>query len=95
MMKRTMTVLITFGLLTASAARIGAVETSPVASIDAAPAVAEMGWAVSHWNTPAGWILGGATGGAAAWIGGKIGMEIGGLLGGFVGAGLGGALGGF
>ncbi len=78
-MKRTMTLLITFGLITASTVQIGAVETSEVASIDAAPAVAEMGWAVSHWSTPAAWIIGGATGAAAAYVGAKIGAEIGGL----------------
>jgi hypothetical protein len=94
-MKRTMTLLITFGLLTASTVQMGPAEASAVASFEAAPAVAEMGWAVSHWSTPAGWIIGGATGGAAVWVGAKIGMEVGGLLGGLAGAALGGALGGF
>lgn len=94
-MKRTMTLLITFGLLAASPPRIGVVETPAEVTIAAAPAVAEVGWAVAHWNEPAGWIVGGATGAAAAYVGAKIGMEIGGILGGVLGALAGGALGGF
>jgi phage tail tape-measure protein len=92
-MKRTMTLLITLGLLTASAAQIEAVERSVL--IDGPPAVAEIGWAVGQWNEAAGYIAGGAFGAASGAVGWKIGTEVGGLLGGVAGALFGGALGGF
>lgn len=92
-MKRTMTLLITLGLLTASAAQIQTAERS--LPIDGTHVRAEIGWAVAHWNEPAGYIVGGAFGGASGALGWKIGLEVGGLLGGVAGALFGGALGGF
>ena len=95
-MKSMVTLLIVCGLLTGSAVQIRDVGPDQASSLSSAtPVAAEIGWAVSKWNEPAGWIAGGAA--AAFWgtLGWRVGAEIGGLVGGLFGALVGGALGGF
>ena len=95
-MKRMFSLLIICGLLTGSTVQIrdvGPNHTSTVSS--ATPVAAEIGWAVSKWSEPAGWIAGGAATGFWGTLGWKLGAEIGGLVGGLAGVVIGGALGGF
>ena len=95
-MKRMFTLLMICGLLTGSAVQTRAVGPDHSISLySATPVAAEMGWAVSKWNGPAGWIAGGAFGAFWGSLGWQVGAEIGGLAGGLAGALVGGALGGF
>ncbi len=95
-MKRMFTLLIICGLLTGSAVHIRDVGPDHSISVySATPVAAEIGWAVSKFDEPAGWVAGGAFGafwGSLCW---QVGAELGGLVGGLAGAVVGGALGGF
>ncbi len=95
-MKRMFTLLIICGLLTGSAVQIRDVGPDHSSSVySATPVAAEIGWAVSKFDVPTGWVAGGAFGAFCGSLGWKVGAEIGGLCGGLAGAFLGGALGGF
>ncbi len=95
-MKRMFSLLIICGLLTGSAVQIRDVGPDHVSSLSSVtPVAAEIGWAVSKWNVPAGWIAAGAASGFWGTLGWKLGAEIGGLFGGLAGVVVGGALGGF
>ena len=95
-MKRMFTLLIICGLLAGSAVQIRDVGPDhSISAYSATPVTAEIGYAVSRWNAPAGWIAGGAAGGFWGSLGWRVGAEIGGLVGGLAGALMGGALGGF